>query len=884
MLSKLKFKYIFYLFVLIATVLFCLQIVLNLFIAGYIESSLVPKAAEKYGIDNVMVEIRRIGFFGVDIGPLLVGTRQAPALSVSSVQVDYNPAELVIRHIRKVVLSGIELNCEYKDNKLLIPGLDLNKLLAAGEPEKVKEPDLSEISLPVSFGSLEVKNSVINFRWNGKPFRIPFELKLVPADKDMTSINCIVSIFPRDQKITSKVDIHLNNNKIAINLNAESVCLESFADLITQIPGLILSGRADLNGKADIQLMPFLISSVTAICEIENGKIGYQDIILQNSRNKEKKNLPLQIKLTGFGGTEWEISGSSFSFVSPLPIQVSGFHFISKIQMAPFESSGSYSISIDRTPQNLKVPFKVLKPIPVEGSFSATYSNEGRWEFKLTNKDPDAGPAVCRLDTDTMSIASKMPRLDVSGNGTGPDGTAEFSVIIPDMNINMKPGNIKIPVITLSGKADFSQTGDKGSNMHFNGALQLSVSSIAASQYQSKISGIRSNLPFAWPCESPGKKGNFSIGPLMWKNMNMGTVSGTLQQKDMSISLKGEYTGKLITGLKADFSGKAGLLSSSAFETNIRFQLLHKGTAADIDVGQFLPEAQGTVVNGELEISGNFTVNNDGIKSPLTLRLNNGKLEMEEKKISVEGIHVSLSIPDLLEMRSDPKQQILFEKASSGNITVSDGKIEFQVESDRTFFIEKSGFKWCNGKVYTQGMRISPGINDYDLILYCDRLNLAEILDQFGVAKAEGEGTVSGRIPVSYKNSKISFNDGFLFTAPGDGGRIHLTRAEILTTGIPENTPQFAQIELAREALKDYQYDWAKLKLTTEEEDLLLKMEFDGKPVKPLPFVYNKKIGGFVRVEAGSPGSHFQGIGLDVNFRLPLNKIIQYKDVINMIQ
>lgn len=884
MLSKLKFKYICYLFVLIATVLFCLQIVLNLFIAGYIESSLVPKAAEKYGIDNVMVEIRRIGFFGVDIGPLLVGTRKDPALLVSSVQIDYNPAGLVIRHIRKVVLSGIELNCEYKNNRLLIPGLDLNRLLAAGEPEKVKDPALSEISLPVSIGSLEVKNAVINFRWNGKPFRIPFELKLMPADKDMTSINCIVSIFPRDQKITSKADIHLNNNKISINLDAESVCLESFADLITQIPGLILSGRADLNGKADIQLMPFLISSVTAMCEIQNGKIGYQDIILQNSWDKEKKNLPLQIKLTGSGETEWEISGSSFSFISPLPMQVSGFHFISKIQMDPFESSGIYSISIDRTPQNLKVPVKVLTPIPVKGSFSAKYSNEGRWEFKLTNKDPDAGPAACRLDTDTLSIASKMPRLDVSGNGTGPDGTAEFSLIIPDMNINMKPGNIKIPVITLSGKADFSQTGDNGSNMHFNGALQLFVSSIAASQYQSKIRGIRANLPFAWPCESPGKKGNFSIGPMMWKNMNRGTVSGTLQQKDMSISLKGEYTGKLITGLKADFSGKAGLLSSSGFETNIRFQLLHKGTAADIDIGQFLPEAQGIAVNGALEISGDFTVNNDGIKSPLTLRLNNGKLKMEEKRISVEGIHVLLSIPDLLEMRSDPKQQILFEKASLGNITVSDGKIEFQVESARTFFIEKCGFKWCNGNVYTQAMRISPGINDYDLILYCDRLNLAEILDQFGAAKAEGEGTVSGRIPVSYKNSKISFNDGFLFSAPGDGGRIHLTRTEILTTGIPENTPQLAQIELAREALKDYQYDWAKLQLTTEEEDLLLKMEFDGKPVKPLPFVYNKKIGGFIRVEAGSPGSHFQGIGLDINFRLPLNKIIQYKDVINMIQ
>ncbi len=58
----------------------------------------------------------------------------------------------------------------------------------------------------------------------------------------------------------------------------------------------------------------------------------------------------------------------------------------------------------------------------------------------------------------------------------------------------------------------------------------------------------------------------------------------------------------------------------------------------------------------------------------------------------------------------------------------------------------------------------------------------------------------------------------------------------------------------------------------------------DGKPAKLLPFVYRKDIGGFIKVEAGSKGSKFQGIRLDVNFRLPLNKLLQYKDLIEMIE
>ncbi|MCK5419135.1 MAG: YdbH domain-containing protein, partial [Desulfobacterales bacterium] len=264
--------------------------------------------------------------------------------------------------------------------------------------------------------------------------------------------------------------------------------------------------------------------------------------------------------------------------------------------------------------------------------------------------------------------------------------------------------------------------------------------------------------------------------------------------------------------------------------------------------------------------------------------LSNGKLRHRKNKITVEGIQMNLWIPDLIKMRSAPGQKLKFARASIGDMNIENGDIDFQIESARSVLIEKSHFNWCEGKVDAPAIRFKSGTEDYSLILYCDRLNLAKVLEQFGAASVEAEGELNGRIPLRYKNGQLSFQDGFLFTTPGEPGKIRMTDTEILTAGIPQDTPQYVQMELARKALEDYDYSWAKLNLTTEGDDLLLNLQLDGKPAKSLPFVYRKDIGGFAKVEADIEGSTFQGIRLDVNFRLPLNKLMQYKELIRMIQ
>ena len=56
-----------------------------------------------------------------------------------------------------------------------------------------------------------------------------------------------------------------------------------------------------------------------------------------------------------------------------------------------------------------------------------------------------------------------------------------------------------------------------------------------------------------------------------------------------------------------------------------------------------------------------------------------------------------------------------------------------------------------------------------------------------------------------------------------------------------------------------------------------VNMQFDCKPSKKvLPFEYKEELGRFVRVDASSRGSHFQGIKLDINLKLPFNQVMKF--------
>lgn len=274
--------------------------------------------------------------------------------------------------------------------------------------------------------------------------------------------------------------------------------------------------------------------------------------------------------------------------------------------------------------------------------------------------------------------------------------------------------------------------------------------------------------------------------------------------------------------------------------------------------------------SANLELKGKTT------DSGFSLDVDNGRFEIPEQKLTVSGIRTKITLADLFSPKTPERQEINIKSVQVKKVKLDDGRIRFKIADKKSLLVENIRFKWCNGTVSTGSVRI-PGDNDtYRVTLFCRQLDLPEVLRQIGAFNAKGSGTLDGKIPVVYRKGEIFFNKGFLSTTEGKEGRIAIDETSRLTAGIPLNTPQFSQLDLAQEALKDFNYKWVKLNLDTTGDMLAVAMELDGKPNRVLPFEYKKDFGGFVRVDAKSPGSNFQGIRLNVNLKLPFNDVMKF--------
>ncbi|MCP4104913.1 MAG: hypothetical protein GY749_05160 [Desulfobacteraceae bacterium] len=788
--------------ILFISIFFCIPV--------YVNSRLIPKLAKNSAISGLECKLRSVGLFGADLGSFQISDGKNTAVSVRSVQIDYSPKQLLKKHIKKILFTGIEFNFKLRHGQITIPGLDLDKVVSLPPSETGSNP-------PISVGSIEVRNSAVICEWNGKIYRLPVEIDIVPQNREWTQLQCRLRCYPRGQEIVATAD--MRNKKIKLKIYSTPLHLERFADFTNLVPGLFLSGNAAINISADLELDPFKLSSVSGSCEFRNNSAAYRNIALQKNSKEE----PFCIKINQKQGKGYNIHIPSISLASPMPARFSGFNCTLKPGQ---DITGNFKIILDKSGKDISTPAKVLEPLILNCTFSAKSSEDGQWELNAQGKGHNAKES--RLEINNANIALKTPEFSISGKGENSTTNIKYNVSIPGVKVALESAIIQIPVLTLKGRAKFSEP----DGFNLKGAVEFSGAEIADSKSNLKIHGIQGIIPVKWPFSDPGKAGNISFKSLETNELKTGPLKISVRQKKSGFDLK-----------------------------------------TNADLGRFMPIIKDINLDGNLEVKTNILFSNTGVKTSLLATLDNASLLQNEKNIAVRGIRLTLSIPDLPKMRSAPKQLLSFEKASFRDINITGNETDFQIESAKSFFIEKSSFKWCNGNVNVNALRIVPENNDYNLVLYCDRLNLAMVLDQFGFAKAEGQGNINGRIPLQYKNGELSFYDAFLFSTPGDEGTIHMTGAEMLTAGIPKNTPQHSQIDLAREALKDFDYKWAKLRFETQGEDLKLKIQFDGKPANPLPFVYKKEFGGFVRVDADSRGSHFQGIRLDVNLGLPINKL-----------
>jgi hypothetical protein len=901
-----------------------LLFLISYLLPGFLESKILSNLKKETGVAELTLDLRELDLQGANLGPVRLGAPQSPALVIRSIQVDYSPGGLYQKKIKKIAASGVELYGEYKNGKFGFRGLNLEEFFAQLNSTKKKDESTgnqSPVTLPEH---IEITNATLICTVNGKKFRLPFEIDILPDSVRADILKSTARLYPRGQMIEALARIDLKQNQIAFQFTTKDLDLLKFADIFKPLEGLDVSGLVSLDGKADLRLAPLKVASMTVQLKGDPVKVTYKNLKFQTLSDTPNQSRPFYIDINGSEPGKWNVRLSDLGAITPLATRISDMAATVESVGDDYSLSGNFNLSFgpaatSATPQ---LPVKIKAPFALPLKFSGTFVKNGDWRFSLTSRKQNQGtPKGVAFAYDQIQIRSKFPRVHLSANRIEGRINAAYKLRIPGVQITSEVVDIFLPQFVLEGKTDIidnppqkvisrinldlsgaamTQNSTKiklnnlavGARLNrlnngaqaITGAVRFANTDIVTAQGNIRLKKAQGTIPLKFPAGNSGKKGKITISAVSYQQLNLGIMEAQLRQTASGIAFDGKFKSHLIPDLSAQFSGNTNVFNAQDFETKAQFEISYPATGPAIRLGQFLPAAAGFTLEGKFVEKGNLVFGKNGLSIAVKSTLSDAKLHHPQNKIAIEGIQLNLMFPELPKLRSAPGQQLRFAKASAGGLTIENGTVAFQIEPPRTLLLEKGQFGWSDGTVHVQSERISAGVENYKATLFCDRLNLAKVLEQFGAANAEGKGTVSGRISLQYKSGRLNFDDGFLFSSPGEGGKIHMKGTDILTAGIDPDSPQYVQMELARKALEDYDYSWAKLNITTEGEDLLLKLQLDGKPAQPLPFVYRKDIGGFAKVEAGIAGSKFQGIRLDVNFRLPLNKIMQYKDLIQMIQ
>ena len=818
------------------------------------------KISQMAGLPGFELKVRSVGLFSVELGEITTGT----TLSLRSLHLGYSPAGLMEGRLGTLALSGLTLRGSLVDGRIHL--MDFPDLVSA----KSHASNASPLSPPPLIPArVEVRHARLDLELGDNHLIIPFDLVILP-DGEALKANIKLTLFPFGRKITLLAAAGLNHGLERGEVSAPGFDLSSLQGLVEKfLPGLRLKGLTDLT----ISFTPdkswaFSLSRLgldapfplwVQDVKIRLSQDGKRIVADGQCRVKTGHTSPLYLLFQAGVGPDgaWDLELSSPRTEGRnLLVTAGGYEAGISAPSLELHARGralTGSLDFRAACVGTDLPLKETQAhaggVTLQGRGSFDFSPKGRGAS--LNFKGETG----RISGETADIRWGLKKINFKGDlALNREGAVKLS-ILPRLRggkfvcdgLDMAAAGIEMALPLVFPQGD-----------EFSGNVKLSMDK--DSLWNKKHTGF------------------FSIASISHHKKSLASMSGRLVQEGEGASLQGEAlllprsiveagsappVKELPIALK--FTAAAGWNPHMGVMAGARFSLDEIRLTRE-RMESFIPDLPvdlemnlGLKARGQLEFGGR------GVEGKTTITLSNGECRWDEKQLNIEGINTILTLTDPMNPRSLSGMILTADAVEAGEIRITNARVRYTLESLKSLLIEKAAFDWCRGRVASESIRLTPGQTAFDLTLYCDRIRLSRLLEQVGSFKAEGEGSLNGTIPIHYSRGTLSFENGFLYSTPGRGGTIRLENTEALTAGIPMDTPRFAQVDLASEALKNYTYDWASLSFHTAGDELLINMSFDGKPENVLPFVYKKEIGSFVRVSAENPGSRFQGIKIDVN-------------------
>ncbi len=463
----------------------------------------------------------------------------------------------------------------------------------------------------------------------------------------------------------------------------------------------------------------------------------------------------------------------------------------------------------------------------------------------------------------TSPLLSHPLSVDLSGNNST-DGF-QLTASLSGEQQNISQNGITVEIGPYNIDTNLIKKKDTGisiaTDMHI-GSLKSGEKNVSVKNITSRFSGSIEAALF-----SDGE-GNLKIEDIAYNSRQFGGAALTFSTTASSAGVQfvGSIMSELADDLKLDLEG--------SLDSELQLHAVYQTPPISLDestISSLIPIDNDLLFGGILRAGGEIYYPPANGRNTLNLQLADGYISQKESKLDISGITGEITFPDLPSLHSVPSQLFTIDSLQLNSLEASDGSFYFRVEDDHSLFLEKSRLSWCGGKVEVAATRITPELREFSTTMYCDRLQFSDLLNQFGISDTEGDGSLNGRLPVQFSKEGLFFDDGFLFSTPGNSGIVRFNSTEILKQGLPDMN-QAAYLDYSLMALENFSYNWTKLTFNSSGDDLQISMQIDGKPAEPLPFGYKK---GHIAVDPNGTGIQHP-LQLTVNFNLPIREMFRY--------
>ncbi|MCC6579249.1 MAG: YdbH domain-containing protein [Phycisphaeraceae bacterium] len=365
------------------------------------------------------------------------------------------------------------------------------------------------------------------------------------------------------------------------------------------------------------------------------------------------------------------------------------------------------------------------------------------------------------------------------------------------------------------------------------GVPQLTLAAVECPAMDLRVRGLDAQVPLAWGQAAP-VQGGLRVGSLhaMGTDWPVALVPLSMSMSEHQMTLTGQWPSML--GVKLDLQGIA------AWNADGPAASLHADMAVDDTqnnpwLSLMLPALKDMTLRGQF--AAEMLWKSGQLATTLTAR--DATIASRQWDAEARGVRGSLALTSLSPLASPGHQAIHVDELRIGRMMLSDGNVQWQLESPRSLFVER--MTWGlgeKGKAWVHGFQFDPREPNVDAEIFVEDVPLVIWLGLLTDQQLSGQGALYGRIPLKIRpgsRNVVSFGEGFLASRVGEGWvRVQdqqWVADMVKRAGLGEGTGEYVSVVQRNliEALCDFEFTLLRFDMEPTKEGLLCRVRTAGR-------------------------------------------------------